>query len=52
MELPFVVMLLDDVVTSGATGQAAAEALEAAGHGVVGVLCLAHRQSPGDAPMA
>ena len=46
------VMLLDDVVTTGATSQAAAEALQAAGHGVVGVLCLAHRQSPGDAPMA
>ena len=46
------VMLLDDVVTSGATSQAAAETLEAAGYGVVGVLCLAQRPSPGDAPMA
>ena len=46
------VVLLDDVVTSGATSQAAAEALEPAGYGVVGVLCLAQRPSPGDAPMA
>ncbi|MEL0340729.1 MAG: hypothetical protein VXA52_11235, partial [Synechococcus sp.] len=36
-------VLLDDVVTSEATSQAAAEALEAAGYGVVGVLCLAQR---------
>ena len=46
------VMLFDDVVTTGATSQAAAEALKAAGYGVVGVLCLAHSQSLGEAPMA
>ena len=46
------VVLLDNVVTSVATSQAAAEALEAAGYGVVGVLCLAQRPSPGAAPMA
>jgi predicted amidophosphoribosyltransferase len=40
------VMPLDAVMTTGATSQAAAEALQAAGYGVVGVLCLAHRQSP------
>ena len=46
------VMLFDDVVTTGATSQAAAEALKAAGYGVVGVLCLAHSQSFCEAPMA
>ena len=46
------VMLFDDVVTTGATSQAAAEALKAAGYGVVGVLCLAHSQSLCEAPMA
>ncbi|CAK28932.1 MAG: hypothetical protein DBW81_00745 [Synechococcus sp. MED-G67] len=45
------VMLLDDVVTTGATSQAAAEALQAAGYGVVGVLCLAHTSSLFDATM-
>ena len=46
------VMRLDDVVTTGATSQAAAEALKAARYGVVGVLCLAHSQSLCEAPMA
>ena len=46
------VMRLDDVVTTGVTSQAAAEALKAARYGVVGVLCLAHSQSLCEAPMA
>ena len=34
------VLLIDDVRTSGATGQAAAEALQQAGYTVLGLLCL------------
>ena len=33
-------LLIDDVRTSGATGQAAAEALQQAGYSVAGLLCL------------
>ena len=51
-QAPAQVILMDDVLTSGATSQAAAEALKAAGHGVVGVLCLAYCHSSVDAPMA
>jgi predicted amidophosphoribosyltransferase len=38
--------LVDDILTTGATAQAAAVALEAEGLRVEGVLCLARTPSP------
>tara|TARA_B100001939_G_scaffold314438_1_gene298899 strand:- start:2698 stop:3201 length:504 start_codon:yes stop_codon:yes gene_type:complete len=45
------ILLVDDVLTSGATSEAACQALKAAGYGVVGVLCLAHATSAVDTTM-
>ncbi|MEB3263828.1 MAG: ComF family protein [Synechococcus sp.] len=41
------VLLVDDILTTGATACAAAAALDAAGWRVGGLLCLAHTPAPG-----
>ena len=42
-----IIWLADDILTTGATAMAARSALEASGHRVAGLICLARTPSPG-----
>jgi predicted amidophosphoribosyltransferase len=42
-----VIWLADDILTTGGTALAASSALEASGHRVAGLICLARTPPPG-----